>query len=68
MVSFKVRRSNEGGFEQIDYDMAFPARMPVEARRRIRHYDTKCMLCPNVVECDVDTAYSTLEAVVCGKH
>jgi hypothetical protein len=68
MVSFAVRRSNEGGAEQIDYQMAFPARMPISARRRIRRYNAKCMLCPNTVETEVDTAYYTLNSVVCGSH
>lgn len=68
VIQFGVRRSNEGGAEQMEYTMTFPADMPISARRRIRRFEMKCMLCPNTVTTDVDTAYSALNAVVCGKH
>lgn len=68
MLEFQVQRSNEPGAEPIEYCFTFPAQQPVSARRRLRKYTRKCMLCPREHTVTVDTAYSLLEAVVCGNH
>jgi hypothetical protein len=68
VIEFQVQRSNEPGAEPIEYTFTFPTTMPVSARRRIRTYDAKCKVCPRRHEVTTDTAYATLNAVVCREH
>jgi hypothetical protein len=58
----------EDGQEERGFDFTFFNDFPLSARRRIRTIVAPCMLCGTPGRHELDTAYVTFNAGVCGKH
>jgi hypothetical protein len=68
MLEFQVRRTDGPTAEQLEFTFTFPARMLVSARRRTRNFTRGCMTCQKLHTVTINTAYSTLNSVVCREH
>jgi hypothetical protein len=69
LIEFKATMWSEIDSEDWEgFTFTFPADFPLSARKRLRTFKAKCMLCPVTVTTEIDTAFSTLLTVVCGKH
>lgn len=59
---------DEDGREEGTFNFTFFDDFPLSARRRIRTITAPCMLCGAPGKHELDTAYATFNAGVCGKH
>jgi hypothetical protein len=69
LIEFKASLWSEIDEEEWgDFNFTFPADFPLSARRRIRTIVAPCMICGEPGKHELDTAYSTYNNGMCGKH
>lgn len=69
LVEFEAAFAVEGDREEHGrFTFTFPSDFPLSARRRIRTITAPCTLCDAIGRHELDTAYTTYNAAVCGEH